>query len=846
MDRTGFCVTIWNMAKGVKFVGLVKTLAVFLFVVGAFSIGISAFWMSTLKIPDFDAFDRRKVVQSTKIYDRTGEILLWDIHEDIARTVVPGEKISRNIKNATVAIEDSNFYNHKGIEPLSIVRASFVNLLSGRLEQGGSTISQQLIKNTYLTKEKTISRKIKEIILAIKLERMLPKEKILELYLNEISYGGNSYGVEAASQNFFNKSADSLTLAEAAYLAALPQAPTYFSPYGNHRDELESRKNLILGRMEGLGFITREEGEGAKQEHVVFLAKGNQGVKAPHFGTYVRTYLEEKYGKDLIEGGGLKVTTTLDYDLQIKAEELLKKEVENKSKTFHATNAGLVAIDPRTGQILAMVGSKDFFNVKDEGNFNITLAKRQPGSSIKPFVYATAFKKGFTPNTVVFDLKTEFNASCNPDGSSGRDNCYSPQNYDEKFRGPVTLREALAQSINIPAVKVLYLSGIKESLRTMRDLGITTLTDPNRYGLTLVLGGGEVTLLELTGGYSVFANNGIRNPETSILRIETSSGEVLEEFRPNPQNAIDKNIALLISSILSDNSARAPAFGERSYLYFPDREVAVKTGTTDNYRDAWVVGYTPSIAAGVWFGNNDNSPMEKKVAGFIAAPLWNAFMAEAFHTLPKESFEKSSPQPEPKPVFRGEWRGGETYKIDSISGKRATEFTPPELVVEKAITNVHSILYWVDKNNPLGDAPRDSTSDPQFNSWEWSVRNWAQAQGIREESVSEIPQDFDDVHKPEFIPVIKVLSPIGNDEHDLDSLLNIKISLESKFSLEQVDYFLNDNYLGSSKKSPFSFSFTPRGVANLNNSSVIKLVAYDKVRNKSEVVFPIFFKNVSL
>lgn len=692
---------------------LIYGIIFFLVVGGILGTGILAFWAGNLKIPDIQSFNERKLIQSTKIYDRTGKILLWDIHENIQRTVVPFGQISRHIKNATVAIEDSSFYQHSGIEPLSILRAIFVDLITGEMKQGGSTITQQLVKNAFLTGEKSFSRKIKEIVLTLKTEKTLSKEEILNLYLNEIPYGGNSYGIESASQNFFGKKASDITLAEAAYLAALPKAPTYYSPYGDHRDELENRKNFILKRMLELGFTTQEEEEQALKEKVNFIAKGDQSIKAPHFSVFIRSYLENKYGKDVVEQDGLKIITTLDYNLQQKAEELVAKYAKENTEKFDATNAGLIAIDPKTGQILAMVGSKDYFNIKDEGNFNITLSHRQPGSSIKPFVYATALKKGFTPDTVVFDVPTEFNSSCNSDGTPmpgiNPDDCYMPENYDHVYRGAVTFRNALAQSINIPSVKVLYLAGLNDSLQTIQSMGITTLKDPNRYGLTLVLGGGEVSPLELTGAYAVFANNGERNPVTGILKIEDKNNDVLEKFSPHPQNVLDKNIALIISDILSDNNARSPAFGEMSWLYFPDRPVAVKTGTTNNYRDAWVMGYTPNISVGVWCGNNDNTPMQKKVAGFIAAPLWNAFLTEVFKTLAKEEFEKPVPQPEPKPILAGNWLGQAT----------TTSSTP----------QIHEILYWLNKDDPLGPQPINPESDPQFRLWEWPLQKWAKEHG---------------------------------------------------------------------------------------------------------------------
>ncbi len=672
-------------------------------------------WAASIRLPEFDVTEDRKIEQSTKIYDRTGEKLLFDLHDTVRRTLVPFDSISRNVKNAVVAIEDAEFYEHRGIKLSSIIRAIFANITSIGFSQGGSTITQQVVKNSLLTQEKSITRKLKEWVLSIKLEQTLTKEEILNLYLNETPWGGSIYGVEEASRQFFNKKSSDLTLAESAYLAALPQAPTYYSPYGEHTDALEARKNLVLSRMEKLGFITPEERAVAEKEAVTFNPRPEQSLQAPHFVFYVRDYIEKKYGARAIEERGLKITTTLDFELQQKAEDIILKGALENEKNFNASNAGAVAIDPTTGEILAMVGSRDYFDENIDGNVNITLAKRQPGSSFKPFVYATAFKKGYTPDTILFDVPTQFSTTCSTTNLTSDNGCYSPKNYDNVFRGPMTIREALAQSVNIPAVKALYLAGIDDSIRTARDLGITTLTDSARYGLTLVLGGGEVTLLEMVGAYGVFAAEGVRNPLTAIVRIEDGNGNVLEEFSQKSYRVIERNIALEISDILSDNAARTPAFGERSSLYFPGRQVAAKTGTTNDYRDAWIIGYTPNLVLGAWAGNNDNTPMEKKVAGLIIAPLWHSIMESALAERDSEVF----PSPEYdydnlKPVFRGIWEGGE------FTGKNNDRVTG----------GVHSILHWVDIDDPLGDIPSNPNNDPQYKYWESSVQRWAQQHGF--------------------------------------------------------------------------------------------------------------------
>lgn len=808
--------------------------------IGFLSVGLLLFWFSTITMPSFDTFDARQVVQSTKIYDRTGEVLLFDLGSNLKRTVVPYGDISRYIKNATVAIEDAEFYQHHGIKPTAILRAVFVNLTHLGFSQGGSTITQQVVKNSLLTTEKKISRKLKEWVLAVKLEKIASKEQILNLYLNESPYGGSLYGIEEASLAFFGKKASDVTLAEAAYLAALPNAPTYYSPYGIHRDKLEERKNFVLDRMLELKFISKEEYAAARGEKVVFAPQEEQGIKAPHFVMFIRSYLEEKYGQDVIANGGLKIITTLDYELQKKAEEIVKRNALSNKEKFNASNASLVAVDPKTGDILVMVGSRDYFDKEIDGNFNIALAHRQPGSAFKPFVYATAFKKGYSPDTVVFDTQTEFQTTCNSEGKpispeGNPDECYMPTNYDGIFRGPVSLRDALAQSINVPAIKVLYLSGITDSIRTAKDMGIESLTDPNRYGLTLVLGGGEVSLLDITGAYGVFANNGIKNTPHSVLHIEDAQGNVLENFEPRPERAIDEQVALQISSVLSDNKARTPAFGEQSALFFPGHDVAAKTGTTNDYRDAWVVGYTPSIAVGAWAGNNDNSPMEKKVAGFIIAPLWNEFVLEVLKTPPNGKFKppQETNNENTKPILRGVWKGGETYFVDTVSGKLATEYTPKETRDERVIPNIHSILYWVDKNNPLGARLEHPEQDPQFTSWETSVQKWVLSHGFGQTPQTTAPKDFDDIHTPALSPKTNIVSPSASVFYPVGTKINVLLNKQSRFPIAAMDYFVNDTYIGSVKKEPFIFSFVPNDIPGIKEGNTLKVVVVDSVYNKS-------------
>lgn len=674
---------------------------------GLLSAGIILLWAASLKIPDITSLQSRKVEQSTKIYDRTGTVLLDDLNNGVTRTIIPLSEMSPYIQKATLAIEDADFYQHHGIKLSSIVRAVLANLIPGGYTQGGSTITQQVVKNSILTKDRTLTRKAKEWVLSLKLDAALPKDKILELYLNETPYGGSLYGVEEASQAYFGKHASEVTLGEAAYLAALPQAPTYYSPYGNHRDALEARKNTVLARLKELKMISDDEYTKAKAEKVSFAPAATAGIRAPHFVFYVRELLEKEFGQSALEQSGWRIITTLDADLEVKAEEIVKKRATENEKSFNAENAAIVAVDPKTGDILTMAGSRDYFDKEIDGAYNIALANRQPGSSFKPFVYAASFVKGYTPDTVLFDVPTQFSTACPATSLSDTPPCYAPGNFDGKFFGPMTIRDALAQSRNIPAVKALYLVGINNAITLARSMGISTLGDANHYGLTLVLGGGEVTLLDMAEGYGVFANNGIKNRHRAVLRIEDKDGNEIKNYPVSPERVLDENVALSISDILSDNIARTPEFGSDSALNFPGKYVAAKTGTTNDYRDAWILGYTPNIAVGAWAGNNDNSPMVKKIAGFIVAPLWHEFMEYALSKYPNDPFSEARPMTTDidKPVLRGVWQGGD------------------------GTVAVHSILYWLSKDDPRGARPQNPNNDPQFARWEWGVRLWASQHG---------------------------------------------------------------------------------------------------------------------
>lgn len=811
---------------------------VFLFCVGGFFFlsGIFILWASSMQLPDFNAFHERKVAESTKIYDRTGEVLLYDVHRDVKRTIVPFEEISPWVKKAAVAIEDTEFYQHSGISLRGIARA----ILYGGARGGGSTITQQVVKKTLLTDEKLITRKLKEIILSFRLEQAFTKDEILALYLNEIPYGGSIYGLGEASITFFGKKTDDLTLAQSAYLAAIPNAPTYYSPYGNHKDKLDERKNLVLRRMHDLGFITNTEYEEARKYKVEFLPREPRGIKAPHFVEWIKEYLATTYGERAVLENGYRVITTLDYDLQKKAEDSISNFAAKMENDYGAKNMALVAIDPKNGQVLAMVGSRDYFDTKNEGNFNVALAHRQPGSAFKPFAYATAFKKGYTPETILFDLPTNFSTDCDAQGNpltpaTKKEDCYMPENYEGGYRGPISMRSSLAQSRNITSVKTLYLAGLADTIATAKQMGITSLSDISRFGLSLVLGGGEVSLLEITGAYGVFANDGVRNPTRSILRIEDKDGNIVEEFRESSEEVLPSEVARKINSVLSDNKARTPTFGATSSLYFPGKDVAVKTGTTNDYRDVWTVGYTPNIAVGMWAGNNDNSSIKKgNSAAFTVSVVWHAFMEDIFKQKAQERFIE--PEPEdltvlPAPLA-GIWQGGEKYILDTISGKLATENTPVETRTVVVVPEVHSILYWIDKNNPRGPRPASPQNDSQFLFWEEPVRAWVATQNIVEGDRSAIPGEYDTVHTNETAPVLSISGVDFTQPHFSSENITFTVISAGQYPISRVDLFINNRLVEKKMEAPFSFSFTPEEISSISTDNTITLIGHDSIFNK--------------
>ncbi len=783
-------------------------------------------------LPNPEEFETRQVAQSTKIFDRSEKVLLYEIHGEEKRTTIPYDEIPEYVKKATISIEDKDFYAHGGFSIPSIINGAIIEPLTGQRDRarGGSTITQQLAKNAFLSPERTVIRKFKELIVAYELEKKYSKDEILNLYLNQIPYGSNAYGIEAAAQTFFAKKASELNLAESALLASLPKATSYYSPWGRYLPDLLARKNLVLEKMHEFGYISEKEMAQAEKYQFEFAPQATN-LSAPHFVLEVQDYLNKKYGEGYVQTAGLKVVTTLDWDLQQIAENAVLEGATRNTELYEGHNAALVAQDATNGQILAMVGSKDYFappepenctpglDCKFEGNFNVaTQGLRQPGSSIKPFTYVTAFKKGLTPNTVLFDLETEFDATGIPENS------YKPGNFDETFRGPVTLRSSLAQSINIPAVKTLYIAGIDNMLGLVKDFGITTLTERSRYGLSLVLGGGEIILKELVGAYSVFAQEGVRHRQTMILSITDSKGSIVEEYEDSAEQIIDPQYPRIINDILTDIDERANLFHSSLNLtVFPGHEVALKTGTTNDYRDAWTMGYTPDLVVGVWTGNNDNTPMQRRGSSILAAvPIWSAFMKEAVKNRPLISFNRPDPITVQKPMFNKE------YIVNYAVGSQN-------------YPQIHDILYYVDKNDPLGPQPLQPENDSQFKNWEDPVLQWAQ---------QNVPNFLQNYNKP--IPLgaqnqttaitgamtVNLSNPKNGDFIQRNIQVSAEITSENDISQIQLIFNneLMDNRVGLlGKNVNYQFNLVPRNIL-LQNSMKIRVVDKNKTETVKEVI----------
>ncbi len=665
---------------------------------------------------------------STKILDRNGK-LLYEVYSEYRRTPIASKDIPDYVKKATIAIEDKNFYSHHGVDITGIIRAAFNALTKGKRLAGGSTITQQLVKNSLLSDtQRTLTRKVREAVLSLATEFYYTKDQILELYLNYTPYGGTTYGIESASQTYFGKSAKDLDLAQSALLAGLPQSPTRYSPFGANPELALNRQAEVLRRMQEDGYITKEQAEAAKSEKMVY-AKKNISINAPHFALMVRDNLVQKYGEDKVNLGGLIVTTTLDLDLQNYIQASLSAEM-NKIAKLRISNGGALVTHPNTGEILTLVGSKDYYDDAIDGQVNIVTSLRQPGSSIKPINYATGLLNGWTASTTYLDVPTCFNVTGQKQ--------YCPKNYDGSFRGPVSKRQSLANSLNIPAVKMLALNGLDSFIATASAMGISSWTDQSRFGLSLTLGGGEVTMYDMAKAFGTFANRGVTVPLISVLKVETYDGKILEEFQleqmtnlvsvmplkwadfwenqkssselsipTDPKVTLPLEVTFIISDILADNGARSAAFGTGSKLVIPGHTVSVKTGTTNDLKDNWTIGYTPDYLAATWVGNNDNSSMSYVASGVTgASPIWNIIMKKVLQNI------KDKPLSKPEGITN--------YQICNLTGFLAQQENQCESHSEYFINGILPLgqsnyptrkQVWVRRSDKYPILPGDETVD---------------------------------------------------------------------------------------------------------------------------------------
>jgi len=797
-----------NIAKGAKFA--------FLGIIAVFLLSIIALPLMAFGLPSPDKVIRREGF-STKILDRNGKPL-YDIFDNERRTPILISDMPLYLKQATIAIEDKNFYTHSGFDILGTLRG-LSRVVTRGYAQGGSTLTQQLVKNVLLTSERSAMRKIKEFILAVQIEKKYTKDEILQMYLNEAPYGGTAWGVESASETYFGKSAKDLNLIESAILSGFPQLPSKYSPYSSTPKAYIERTQNVLRRMREDKYISKDQEEAALSElpDFKFQAKGSS-FKAPHFVQYVQKILEERYGEKVIEQGGLKVTTTLDLELQEKAQEIVFNEI-SKAEKQRITNGAAIVLNSETGEILSMVGSKRFDDPDYDGQVNVTVALRQPGSSFKPFTYVTALKEGYTASTMLMDVPTTFST-----GEGLPD--YNPVNYDGKHRGLVQLRFALGNSFNIPAVKLISMVGIKDVLETSYDMGITSLPPTKetlaRVGLSLTLGGGEVRLTDLTGAYSVFFNGGTKAEPIAILKVEDSDGKVLEEITPKRgKRVITAEEAFIISNILSDNEARKEIFGTNSLLNISGRQIAVKTGTTNDKRDNWTVGGNKERAVGVWVGNNDNSPMLNVASGISgASPIWRRILLESLVGFSPTTFEAPD--------------GIVTIEVDSMSGKLAHDGFPSrsEFFIkgsEPVEDDIHVNLKVCKSDGKLA-TPADVSGGNYDNKeyfvikdeWQTDIVTWLAGQS---DSRYHPPTEYCGTANP-----LSVEFDYPRDQNRIDSNdFEIKIKSESTSTITRIELYIDGNNVRNFDSPPFKYS------ASLTNGvHILKTIAKDSLNNESQ------------
>ncbi len=872
---------------------LKKFMVFILFALAVATVALIIFLLWIIKdLPNISNINEIVFAESSIIYDRNGEEL-YTIHGDENRKTVPIEKIPDSLIKSTIAIEDATFFEHSGFSWKGYTRALLSEIVNfGSHKGGGSTLTQQFIKNTFLSSEKTYTRKIKELILSLQLEWKFEKDEILAMYLNSIPYGSNSFGVEQASLTFFGKPVEKINLAESAILAALPQAPSRYSPYDNNKTtkliipeekikeidvssylelleeigeesielgllpmEIElnngskiiipGRTSAVLGRMVELGFIEEEVKDKTEKELANFSFKTFRvDIKAPHFVMYVKSLLEETYGKEFVSAGGLKIYTTLDYELQKKAEEILKERSEINEKKYGAKNAALISIIPKTGEIISMVGARDYWDEENDGKVNVILQRRLPGSSFKPFAYAAAFSSGYAPATVVFDLQTDFG------------NNYKPKNFDGLYRGPISMRRALGNSLNIPAIKAGILGGLEKTYNIAKGMGLSFLKEADWYGSAISLGVAEIRPLDMAQAYATFANLGKRVEITPFLKIVDKNGNILESLEEKEgKQVLDEETAYLVTNVLADPSARG--HGWNSVLQLPNHINAVKTGTSNKKikdivwpLDGWTIGYTPDLITTVWAGNNDGSAMAKNSSGFsTAGPIWRQFMIEALKEKESKDFQRPT--------------GIKSVLVSSITGKLPTADFPKSLITKEIFSSFNipkeydSSLKIITVDKISGKLPNEFTPEdakkkiavvrwssqkPDNPDWQNPVKRWAEAHSKEflerlnvDEVLSSVPQDIETIHTSQNTsekPEVKIISPTSFGIVG-EKGVGVWTEINSKQGISFVEFFLDDKLVDTNRTPPYKGNIIFSDGTKVGDTFSIKVKAYDTLYNSS-------------
>lgn len=809
-----------------KTLGITAASAVLL---GVLAIGSGYAWVSR-DLADISDLDKRASVSASQIFARDGETLLYEVGDN-RRIDVGIDQINPYVYQALITLEDRRYYDHNGWDPIGLTRALWDFVTSGfnlTYAQGASTLTQQFTGNAISGRASSansqigrIQNKVKELILAIRVDQKYSKEEVLEFYLNDIYFGPNYQGVESAAQSYFDKSAAEVTLSEAAILASMPKNPSILT---RDPERLKQRRDHALRGMVEEEYITQEEADAAIAEEIPTLNATVTEINAPHFVFHVLEELQATYGENTLHRGGLKVTTTLDWDKQQKAEQAVEDNI-GKVDQYGGSNAALVSIDAHTGQVVAMVGSRDFFDRERDGQVNVATSLRQPGSSFKPLVYLTSFDKGYTPDTKLMDVETDFLTE-----AEGK---YHPRNYDLGERGPVSLRNSLATSLNITAVKLLYLVGVENVIDIAEKFGYSSFGDRSRFGLSLVLGGAEVTLLEHTSTFATFAREGERHPVSSIMKVEERGGRVLEEWADATDQVLPSESVRMLNSVLSDSGARAGF----NALNLSGRQSAAKTGTTNDYRDAWTMGYTPSIATGVWVGNNDNSEMARGAAGLIvAAPIWNQYMNSVLDGTPAEGFNHAQ-YTSATEILGGAIESTVTKKVDSITGElipdECVDSYPEEYVSEKEYKEVHNILHYLHKDSPKAGAPADPrTADGMYEAWETGVQLWAKADERKNEYLTdETPKVDCTLRSTEYNPTVNMRYLEDGETYSLDTLqIQARIKPGSGRTITTVEYIIDDAVVvdkaeGLDITQPYTIEsdYTPSALTNGDHTVTVKV-----------------------